>query len=66
MRREPGFTSELIEGTFDWFAPDNEGNVWYFGEDSKEYEHCDLVGTTGSWEGASTERSPASPCWPSR
>jgi len=46
----PGFNAELVEETFDWFAPDNEGNVWYFGEDSKEYEHCALLGTTGSWE----------------
>ncbi len=27
---------ELIEDTFDWYAQDKEGNVWYFGEDSKE------------------------------
>ena len=47
---DPGFTSELIEETFDWLAPDNESTVWYFGEDSKEYEHCVLLGTTGSWE----------------
>ncbi|HEV8453720.1 MAG TPA: hypothetical protein VGQ24_02440, partial [Gemmatimonadales bacterium] len=47
---DPGFTSELIEETFDWYAPDNTGAVWYFGEDSKEYDHCTLVGTAGSWE----------------
>ena len=47
---DPGFTAELIEETFDWYAPDNTGAVWYFGEDSKEYDHCNLVGTTGSWE----------------
>ena len=47
---DPGFTSELIEETFDWLAPDNESTVWYFGEDSKEYEDCLLIGTTGSWE----------------
>ncbi len=23
----------LIEDTFDWYAQDNDGNVWYFGED---------------------------------
>lgn len=46
----PGFTAELIEETFDWFAPDNGGTVWYFGEDSKEYDHCTLVSTEGSWE----------------
>ena len=24
----------LIEETFDWFAQDEDGNVWYFGEDT--------------------------------
>ncbi|WMW26274.1 hypothetical protein RE474_06060 [Methanolobus sediminis] len=42
---------ELVEDTYDWFANDNEGNVWYFGEDSKEYDEGELVGTSGSWEG---------------
>ncbi|SFM69032.1 hypothetical protein [Methanolobus profundi] len=41
---------ELVEDTFDWYANDNEGNVWYFGEDSKEYDDGELVGTAGSWE----------------
>ncbi|MCI0397492.1 MAG: hypothetical protein L0332_31870 [Chloroflexi bacterium] len=41
---------ELIEDTFDWYAQDNEGNVWYFGEDTKEYEGGVVVSTFGSWE----------------
>ena len=41
---------ELIEDTFDWFAQDVDGNVWYLGEDSREYEDGELVGTEGSWE----------------
>ncbi|UCC73887.1 MAG: hypothetical protein JSV86_04820 [Gemmatimonadota bacterium] len=41
---------ELIEETFDWYAQDSEGNVWYFGEDSKEFEGGELVSTEGSWE----------------
>ena len=41
---------ELAEDTFDWFAQDNDGNVWYFGEDSKEYEDGKVVSTEGSWE----------------
>ena len=40
---------DLIEETFDWYAQDTEGNVWYFGEDSKEYDDGD-VSTAGSWE----------------
>jgi hypothetical protein len=41
---------ELTEDTFDWEAPDNEGNVWYFGEDTKELENGQVVSTEGSWE----------------
>lgn len=41
---------ELIEDTWDWFAQDLAGNVWYFGEHSREYEDGELVGLEGSWE----------------
>lgn len=41
---------ELIEDTKDWFAQDLEGNVWYFGEDSKDFAGGQLVSTKGSWE----------------
>ena len=41
---------EVIEDTFDWFAQDRVGNVWYLGEDSKEYENGEVVSTEGSWE----------------
>ena len=41
---------ELAEDTFDWYAQDSSGNVWYFGEDSKEYEDGVFVGTEGSWQ----------------
>ena len=27
-----------------------DGNVWYLGEDSKEYEDGEVVSTAGSWE----------------
>ncbi len=42
----------LIEDTFDWFAQDQDGNVWYLGEDSKSYdpETGAFVDTEGSWE----------------
>jgi hypothetical protein len=40
----------LIERTYDWFAQDKEGTVWYFGEDTKEYENGKVVSTKGSWE----------------
>lgn len=44
-------TGELIEDTRDWYAQDSEGNVWYFGEDTAEYEDGAVVSTAGAWEG---------------
>jgi hypothetical protein len=41
---------ELAEDTFDWYAQDGFGNVWYLGEDTKEYEGGRVVSTEGSWE----------------
>ena len=40
----------LLEQTDDWYAQDREGNVWYFGEDTKEYENGKVVSTEGSWQ----------------
>jgi len=40
----------LTEQTYDWYAQDEKGNVWYFGEDSKEYENGKVKSTSGSWE----------------
>jgi hypothetical protein len=39
-----------IERTFDWYAQDSAGNVWYMGEDTKEYENGKVVSKAGSWE----------------
>jgi hypothetical protein len=40
----------LIEDTYDWYAQDKWGNVWYLGEDTKEYEGGKVSSTEGSWE----------------
>jgi hypothetical protein len=40
----------LTEDTFDWYAQDRQGNVWYLGEDSRQFENGRQVGTEGSWE----------------
>ena len=40
----------LVEKTYDWYAQDIDGNVWYLGEDTKEYENGQVVSTEGSWE----------------
>jgi len=46
-----GLDLVLVEKTNDWFAQDNAGNVWYFGEHSEDCEpdgSCTL--SPGSWE----------------
>ena len=40
----------LVEDTFDWYAQDADGNVWYFGEETKEFEDGKVATTAGSWE----------------
>jgi len=41
----------LAEETFDWLAQDSDGNVWYFGEDSRELNAAGkVISTEGSWE----------------
>ena len=41
---------ELIEDTFDWYAQDADGNVWYMGEDTAEFEDGKLKTKAGSFE----------------
>ncbi|MGH3018751.1 MAG: hypothetical protein ACRDNR_01125 [Gaiellaceae bacterium] len=41
---------ELIEDTFDWYAQDTSGNVWYLGEATEEFENGEVTTTEGSWE----------------
>jgi hypothetical protein len=41
---------ELVEDTFDWYAQDRAGNVWYLGEETREYENGKVTSTAGSWE----------------
>ena len=50
VRDQVRVDDELVEDTYDWFAQDKEGNVWYFGEDSRELEDDEVVSTEGSWE----------------
>jgi len=38
------------EDTLDWYAQHRDGTVWYFGEDTKEYENGKVSSTKGSWE----------------
>ena len=39
----------IIEDTYDWYAQDCGGSIWYLGEDTTEYTDGG-VSTAGSWE----------------
>lgn len=41
---------ELIEDTKDWYAQDAEGNIWYLGEHTAEFEDGKLTTKEGSFE----------------
>jgi hypothetical protein len=44
-------SGRLEERTTDWYAQDEEGNVWYFGEDTAELDKQGRVVTReGSWQ----------------
>ena len=49
---------DLIEDTKDWYAQDKEGNVWYFGEDSKELVNGNVISIEGSWEAGVNNAKP--------
>ena len=51
---------KLVEDTFDWYAQDTAGNVWYFGEDTKELDPATgaVISTEGSWEGGVNDADP--------
>jgi hypothetical protein len=41
---------QVVEDTFDYYAQDAKGNVWYLGEDTTEFENGKPVSKEGSWE----------------
>ena len=48
LRRAGG---SLAEKTHDWYADDNAGNVWYFGERTATYDrHGHVRSREGSWQ----------------
>jgi hypothetical protein len=49
----------LLEDTYDWYATDNQGNVWYMGEDVKNYdENGNFTNNNGSFEAGVDEALP--------
>jgi hypothetical protein len=49
----------LVEATEDYYAQDRAGNVWYFGEDTKEFdEEGNVVSTEGTWRAGVDDAEP--------
>ncbi len=40
----------VVEDTFDWYAQDADGNIWYFGENTAEFERGTVTSRRGSFE----------------
>ena len=50
---------KLIEFTLDWYAQDEQGNVWYLGEFSTDYdENGNVLSHDGSWEAGQNNARP--------
>jgi hypothetical protein len=41
---------EVVEDTFDWYAQDASGSIWYLGEQTAEFEDGEIATTAGSFE----------------
>ena len=41
---------QIVEDTLDWYAQDSDGNVWYMGEQTAEFETGKVASRAGSWE----------------
>jgi hypothetical protein len=54
---------EVVEDTFDWYARDEAGNVWYVGEETEEFEDGEVVSTSGSWEAGVDGAEPGVIMW---
>jgi len=47
-----------VERTFDWYAQDKHGNVWYFGEDARDYKNGRFVKAPDSWQAGVSNAQP--------
>ena len=48
----------VLEKTFDWFAQDKQGNVWYLGEDTTAFLPNGKADTSGSWQAGVHDAEP--------
>ena len=49
VRDTASVNGQVVEDTFDYFAQDKRGNVWYMGEDTKQFKNGVVAGTAGTW-----------------
>jgi len=50
VRDTVSIDGQVVEDTLDYYAQDEDGNVWYFGEESKDYNKKGIiVSIEGSW-----------------
>ena len=49
---------KLLEKTADWYAQDNQGNVWYVGEDTTAYLPNGKKDKSGSWQAGVNDGEP--------
>jgi hypothetical protein len=41
---------QIVEDTYDWYAQDADGNIWYLGEDTAEFEDGKVSSRAGSFQ----------------
>ena len=49
---------QLVEDTYDWYAQDDKGNVWYLGEDTRKVEDGKVTSRQGSWQAGVDDAQP--------
>ena len=54
---------EITEDTYDWYAQDKSGNVWYFGEHTKSMKDKNGSTTEGSWKAGEQNACPGIIMW---
>ncbi len=50
VRDTVSLAGEVVEDTLDWYAQDEDGTVWYLGEDTAEFEDGEVSSREGSFE----------------
>ena len=53
----------VTEDTYDWYAQDKSGNVWYFGEHTKSMKDKNGSTTEGSWKAGEQNACPGIIMW---